>query len=159
MRIEGASGFVPQGSEPTTYRTQEGDTLGSVANDFQISAELLAKTNSIEPNAILTPGIELIIPEQTQLSVPQGLAGVQDQLEKFTGISGEHSYIVPELGNFTHNYIGPELSSASHNYIAPELGSGDHSYISPELGTVSHSYIGPELGNAQHNYIGPELAA
>ncbi|HET6266460.1 MAG TPA: LysM peptidoglycan-binding domain-containing protein, partial [Acidobacteriota bacterium] len=74
MRIDGSSG-LPQGAGPTTYITQQGDTLQSVADQFQVSTQDLAKANFLSPESSLPVGRELVIPEQTGPAGAPSLGG------------------------------------------------------------------------------------
>ncbi len=87
MRIEGPNAFtnfLPQES----YTTKQGDTLNSVAQQFQVSLQNLAELNKLSINSALTPGTQLLLPLQQLIqSAPiqaAQLAGL-DQLEPQSG--------------------------------------------------------------------------
>lgn len=63
MLIEGPNAltnFLPQES----YTTKQGDTLNSVAQQFQVSLQNLAELNRLSTNSRLTPGTQLLLPLQ-----------------------------------------------------------------------------------------------
>jgi membrane-bound lytic murein transglycosylase D len=50
---------------PRRYKTQKGDTLVSVAERYDVSVEVLARTNRLRTSARLSPGRVLTLPEPT----------------------------------------------------------------------------------------------
>lgn len=50
--------------QPRRYRVQKGDTLTSVAGEFGVSAEAIARLNRIRTSARLRPGRTITLPEQ-----------------------------------------------------------------------------------------------
>jgi membrane-bound lytic murein transglycosylase D len=49
---------------PRRYKTQKGDTLVSVAEQFEVPVEVLARTNHLRTSAHLSPGHMLVLPEE-----------------------------------------------------------------------------------------------
>jgi membrane-bound lytic murein transglycosylase D len=49
---------------PRRYKTQKGDTLVSVAEQFEVPVEVLARTNHLRTSAHLSPGHLLVLPEE-----------------------------------------------------------------------------------------------
>ena len=54
---------------PRRYRSQKGDTLVSVAEQFGVPVELLARTNHIRTSARLSPGRLLTVPETAGMTL------------------------------------------------------------------------------------------
>src|SRR5262249_7440194 len=68
MRIQGPSGPVEQPSGQQQYMTQAGDTVRSIATQFEVDPEALKKLNSFTPSHDdkLQAGMQLLVTEQTR---------------------------------------------------------------------------------------------
>ena len=96
MRIQGPSGPVEHSSGQQQYMTQEGDTLRSIATQFQVDPEALKNLNNLKNSHDdkLQAGVQLLVPEQTRQGGGQehsGLASVADKISA----EGKNPFIDP----------------------------------------------------------------
>jgi len=82
-RIGGTSSQLG-GTEPqATHTVQSGQTIQSIASQYQISTETLANHNGIDTGASLTVGQNLVIPQAPAAPEPTGLIAASDQFEVY----------------------------------------------------------------------------
>lgn len=83
MRIDRTSGGMSGGAGPTTHTAKEGETLGSIAADFNVSSRALAKANKLPADASIHAGQELVIPfgKHAEAKLSRGLGDVRDAIE------------------------------------------------------------------------------
>jgi LysM repeat protein len=91
MRIQGPQPpIIPSGGQENKVEVQQGDTLQSIADKFNINAGDLAKANGLSSDSSLSPGMQLLLPAvHVADGQASGLGGVADQAESATGSPGE----------------------------------------------------------------------
>jgi LysM repeat protein len=78
MRIQGPPNVQNTGSGQPTYITQQGDTLHSVAQKFEVPLNKLAQANFLSPESHLPAGRELVIPDR--VPTPVGTFSTADEI-------------------------------------------------------------------------------
>ena len=104
---EDAGGFVPIGGAlgPTSYVTQRGDTLASIARRFGASPERLRSTNRLKGR--LTAGTRLTIPSSAPV-----VTTVRTSV-RAASIGGSSMHATPSAGTRVHGSIRPAAKQAT----------------------------------------------
>jgi LysM repeat protein len=106
-------------NEPVTHIIQAGDSLFTVAQRYNVSLDDLAATNTLDVNALLSPGATLIIPVEDTASTAGGLEESPLDGEERVHIvqAGENLYRIGLVYGFTIDELVTYNSLEDPDYI------------------------------------------
>jgi LysM repeat protein len=106
-------------NEPVTHIIQDGDSLFTVAQRYNVSLDDLAATNTLDVNALLSPGATLIIPVEDTASAASALEAAPLDGEERVHIvqAGENLYRIGLVYGFTVEEIAAYNSLENPDYI------------------------------------------
>lgn len=119
---EGANGGPPGDGGVTIHIVQEGDTLPSIASQFNIGVDALRRTNNLASGEDVAVGQRLVVPsplrdgpEAGGATIPAGLADSLYSLAARHGLTAEYLGHVNRVANPTNIVVGQAI------YIPPSL--------------------------------------
>lgn len=106
-------------NEPVSHIIQTGDTLFTVAQRYNVSLDDLAAANNLDVNALLSPGVTLIIPLEDTASSDGALGDPPLEGEERIHIvqAGENLYRIGLVYGFTIEEIAAYNNLENPDYI------------------------------------------
>jgi membrane-bound lytic murein transglycosylase D len=134
---------------PRRYKTEKGDTLVSVADQFQVPVEVLARTNHLRTSAHLSPGRVLTLPEPpatTLASATQSAAPSAPPAPAAPAAAAVAALVAPPSSG---GAISPEAAERESAEDAAAASAARHPHYTVTLEPVSAAEaeaLGPSVG-------------
>ncbi len=133
---------IPQNVE--LYQVESGDTLGLIADKFDVSIEELVKLNQLTDANSLSVGMVIYIPKEQSEALPT-LTAQPTRTAAPTAGSGTPSAPLPEAGVIVNSVIGVGEIATEHVFIS-RTGSGQLSLAGWRLEDEDgNTFVFPQL--------------